>query len=109
MVVEIDSSNIIAVIAKQNKNKDRLSLNYGLIRRLAVELEKANSYILTTCDMVSIDAFRCAFKDYVIMDHSELIINEAMYVSNRIQRFLPPVDITNKLEEIYISVYEEDP
>ena len=108
MVVEIDSSNIIAVIAKQNEHKDRLSFNYGLVRRLAVELEKKNSYILTNCDMVSIDAFRCAFKDHVTMGHSELIINEVKYVSNRIQRYLPPVNITNQLEEIYISVYEED-
>lgn len=108
MVVEIDSSNIIAVIAKQNVHKERLSLNYGLIRRLASELERQNSYILTTCDMVSIDAFRCAFKEHVIMEHSELIINEVKFVSNRIQRFLPPVDITSKLEDIYTSIDEED-
>ena len=63
MILELDSSNIIAALIEQHHDNENHALQCKRVMALAMELEKQIPTLLTYCDMLSIDAFRCAFND----------------------------------------------
>lgn len=100
---EIDSSNIIAVLAKYKENVDKLELPYYRICQVAERLEMANPTLLATYDLVSIDAFRCSFTHYVVMEENRLVINNLGEIKWRLQKLLPSKEIT----EMIVSISKE--
>lgn len=97
---EIDSSNIIAVFAKYKESVDKLELPYCRIREVAERLEMANPTLLATYDLVSIDAFRCSFTHYVVMEENRLVINNLEEIKWRLQKLLPSREITDMIVSI---------
>lgn len=100
---EIDSSNIIAVLAKYKENGGKLELPYYRIREVAERLEMATPTLLATYDLVSIDAFRCSFTHYVIMEENRLVINNLEEIKWRLLKLLPSKEIT----EMIVSISKE--
>ena len=109
MILEIDSSNIIAVLVKNTSKNDQQILQYKRIRDLAKALERRIPTMLTYCDMLSIDAFRTAFQENVIMRENELLINRFSEIEYKIERLLPSNSIISLIEELNQSLNEENP
>lgn len=99
---EIDSSNIIAALVKENLNNN-ITLSYRQIREVANLLELNRPTLLTTCDLVSIDAFRCSFIHHVIMEEHQLVINDFKEIQGRLNKLLPSKEIT----EVIIKISKE--
>lgn len=97
---EIDSSNIIAALVEDKEDVDKLTLSYRRISEVAERLEMIKPTLLTTYDMMSIDAFRCSFAHYVIMEEHQLVINNFKEIQWRVQKLLPSNEITNIIVKI---------
>ncbi|HJH70398.1 MAG TPA: hypothetical protein OIM39_04790 [Bacteroidaceae bacterium] len=98
MQKEIDSSNIIAALVK-GKDADYITLSYNQIYDVAIHLESMIPTLLTTYDLLSIDAFRCSFNHNVIMEEHQLVINNFKEIKYRLNKLLPPEKITELIIE----------
>ena len=106
MIQELDSSEIIAFCVKQKRAKkspNTLSIPYEDIRVIGNKMEKAIPSLLVTSDMVSIDAFRCEFKNHVTMEKRALKIQDVNAISTRISRYLPPENILSTMKKVATS------
>ena len=99
---EIDSSNIIAVLANSENNigKDKCVIAYRCIRKIAEGLEERIPTLHATYDMISIDAFRCYLPNYVEMEENELIINNLKEIHYLLKNLEPSESITELINEI---------
>ena len=102
MYNEIDSSNIIAALAsdKNNAKKDEFIIPYTHIREIAKHLEDTIPTLLATYDMMSIDAFRCYFANYVEMEEKRLIIRNLQEISNKLEKLQPSEAVSKTIIEI---------
>lgn len=100
MIVELDSSNIIAVLLKQNSDKEQHTVRYKRIRDLAQELEKRIPTLLTYSDMMSIDAFKSAFYDDIVLEEHTIRINNYGKLKYRMNCFLPNKKVISLIEEL---------
>ncbi|GAB6976411.1 hypothetical protein JCM15124A_13180 [Prevotella falsenii] len=100
MYVEIDSTDIIAFLIKRSGFSNEFEIPFSLIHHLAKVIESENEDILTFCDSVSIDAFRCAFTSNVVVEHSTIKIYNARKIRTNVERLLPPQRIMDLLEDI---------
>lgn len=80
---------------------------FSKILHLAKAIESENEDILTFCDSVAIDAFRCAFASNVVIEHSTIKISNARNIRSNLERLLPPQRIMDLLEDIK-DKYEEN-
>ena len=100
MTYELDSSEIIAYLIKHQRAKDNLSISYNKIYELGKKMEILMPSLQVTCDMMSIDAFRCEFSSYVEMRGSELKIRHLHEIYGRILRYVPEPDLELKMNEL---------
>lgn len=100
---EIDSSNIIAALVKDEADKN-CTLSYLQIRKIANRLEELLPTLLTTYDLVSIDAFRCSFVHHVTMEKHQLVISNLQEIQGRLNKLLPSKEIT----EIIVNISKEN-
>ena len=107
MFVEIDSTDIIAFLIKKSDFCNDFEIPFSKILHLAKAIESENEDILTFCDSVSIDAFRCAFTSNVVIEHSTIKISNAHNIRSNLERLLPPQRIMDLLEDIK-DKYEEN-
>lgn len=103
MAYELDSSEIIAYFIKRQKATDSFSISYNKIYELGKKMEKLLPSLQVTCDMMSIDAFRCEFSSYVEMRRSELKIRHLQEIYGRIQRYVPEPDLESKMNELELK------
>ena len=106
MVVEIDSSNIIAVLLNQDNEKEQHIVRYKRIRDLAQELERRIPTLLTYSDMMSIDAFKCAFYDDIILEEHMLRVNNYKTLQSSMNCFFPNRKLISLIEELNKSLDE---
>lgn len=100
MYVEIDSTDIIAFLIKKSGFSNEFEIPFSRILHLAKVIESENEDILTFCDSISIDAFRCAFTSNVVVEHSTLKIYNIQKIRPNVERLLPPQRIMDLLEDI---------
>lgn len=100
MYVEIDSTDIIAFLIKKSGFSNEFEIPFSQILHLAKVIESENDDILTFCDSISIDAFRCAFTSNVVVEHSTIKIYNARSIRPNVERLLPPQRIMDLLEDI---------
>lgn len=100
MFVEIDSSDIIAFLINDSGFCDDFEIPFSRVLHLAKVIESENEDILTFCDSVSIDAFRCAFSSNVVIEHSTIRISNVQNIRPNIERLLPSQRIIDLLEDI---------
>lgn len=100
MFIELDSTDIIAFLIKENGFDDDFIIPFSRICHIAEVIESENKDILTFCDRVSIDAFRCAFSDNVKIEHSNITIYNIGAIRSNVERLLPPQRIIELLAEI---------
>ena len=89
MFVEIDSTDIIAYLIKKNDFNNDFEIPFSQILQLAKKIESENEDILTFCDSISMDAFRCAFTSNVVIEHSTIRIFNVHDISPDVERLLP--------------------
>lgn len=106
MIVELDSSNIIAVLLNQDSEKEYHLVKYKRIRDLALELEKRIPTLLTYSDMMSIDAFKSVFCDDIILEEYTLRVNNYNKLKNRLNCLLPNKKIIALIEELNTQLDE---
>ena len=104
---EIDSTNIIAAITNDIFELKTVSVKFENIRRVALELEKLKPTLLVSADMMSIDAFRCSFVNYVSFEQNFLVIKNFQDIQWRIQNLLPPKEITDFIHNFYKTIEDE--
>lgn len=100
MFVEIDSTDIIAFLIKESDFSNDFEIPFSKILHLAKTIEYENEDILTFCDSVSIDAFRCAFTSNVVIEHSTVKISNIRNIRSNLERLLPPQRIMDLLKDI---------
>ena len=100
MPIEIDSSEIIAYLACRPDSNDQLCLDYQEIWDIGYRMEKANSAIISECDLMSVDAFRCKFPDYVKMEQDNLLIDNIPDIYSQLENLQPAPDIIKLIDEI---------
>lgn len=100
MYVEIDSTDIIAFLITKSNFLNDFEIPFSRIYHLAKVIESENEDILTFCDRVSIDAFRCAFISNVTIEHSTIKICNVRNIRTNVERLLPPQRILDLLENI---------
>lgn len=103
MAYELDSAEIIAYFIKHQKAIDTFSISYNKIYDLGKRMEALMPSLQVTCDMMSIDAFRCEFSSYVEMRSSELKIRHLHEIYGRIQRYVPEPDLELKMNELELK------
>lgn len=101
MPIEIDSSDIIAYLACRDKDINKVTIQYDVIRHLGYQVEVIDSQVLATCDIISIDAFRCQFPEYVKMESTYLEISNISDISNLLRRIQPSDEVVQLLDNIY--------
>lgn len=101
MPIEIDSSDIIAYLACKDAKYNRITIQYDEIRYLGYQVEKISSHVLATCDIISIDAFRCQFPEYVKMEATYLEIDNISDILGLLHRLQPTDEVVQILEDIY--------
>lgn len=106
MIKELEASEIIAFCLKQKQQARTVELQYNTIRTIARRMEEKVPFLLVTYDMLSIDAFRCEFSKYVIMNEHTIRINRVHEIYSRIQRYLPDEMLELKLQEVEIELEE---
>ena len=100
MYLEIYSTDIITYVIKRIGLSNEFEIPFSLIHHLAKVIESENEDILTFCDSVSIDAFRCAFTSNVVVEHCTIKIYNARKIRTNVERLLPPQRIMDLLEDI---------
>lgn len=100
MYVEIDSTDIIAFLIIKSGFSNEFEIPFSRILHLAKVIESENEDILTFCDSISIDAFRCAFTSNVVVEHSTVKIYNVQKIRPNVERLLPPQRIMDLLEDI---------
>jgi hypothetical protein len=100
MYVEIDSTEIIAFLINKSNCSHKFEIPFSKIQKIAKVIESENQDILTFCDSISIDAFRCAFTSNVIVEDSTIIIEDIQIIRSNIERLLPSQRIIELLEKI---------
>lgn len=103
MAYELDSSEIIAYFIKQQKPIENFTISYHKIYELGKKMEALLPSLHVTCDMMSIDAFRCEFSSYVEMRSTELKIRHLHEIYSRIQRYVPEPDLESKMNELELQ------
>ena len=100
MYTEIDSTHIIAFFIKKSGFSNEFEIPFSQIHHLAKVIESENEDILTFCDSISIDAFRCAFTSNVVIEHSTIKICNVRKIRPNVERLLPSQRIMDLLEDI---------
>lgn len=108
MFLEIDSTEIIAYYASLNNKITNLSLPYQKITDICRKLEKHNRKVLACYDMISIDAFRCAFPKNVTLEKHQLVIKNINEIQSRLQRLEPSSEIKQMIVDIELEKDEKD-
>lgn len=108
MYTEVESSDIITFLLNQYQEKEMLKIPYHDIFEYANALEKRNEDVITFCDMMSIDAFRCELRPHVIMESNYLVINDISSIRNRVNRLLPRPEVMEKLTMIFENNNEKN-
>lgn len=103
MAHELESSEIIAYFVSQQKEKDEFLISYHKIYEIGKRLERSIPSLQVSCDMMSIDAFRCEFSNYVEMRRSDLKIKHLQEIYSRIQRYFPEADLVSKMKQLEIE------
>ena len=97
---ELDSSCIIAALIEYSDDIKEINLSYHHIREVACRLERLKPTLLVTCDMLSIDAFRCSFSQNVVMETNQLVISDFGMIRCQLKKMLPSKDITDIIQNI---------
>lgn len=100
MLKELDVFELIAFCVEQQKDSKEITIPYDRLFFLAREIEKLVPSLLVSCDMVGIDSFRCEFKEYVVMEKTQICIHHLNHIYHRIKRFLPSKDLISKMIKI---------
>lgn len=108
MAIEIDAPELIAYYAILHSDEDRIIISYDSIRKLSAKLEELYRNVLTYCDMVSIDSFRCAFPKHVKMNELELEIENFKSIQSRIERLMPSDEVIEMINQINIDKFNEE-
>lgn len=98
MIVEIESTEIIAYSLLKHVENDCLELSYSEIWKRAAILEENITSVRSECDMISIDAFRCRFPTHVIMNDHAIVVRNIREIESDIRRLLPNNEIIELLD-----------
>ena len=101
MPIELDSTEVIAYMVHKRANSNLYELKYKEIREICEYVEGIKSNVLTTFDLISIDAFRCSFPKNVVMMDESLVINNLLSVKKEIERLMPSEDIIDLIDQYY--------
>lgn len=66
---------------------------------MANKIEGFDNDFLVTSDYLSIDAFRCAFSQYVKASEEKIVIQNSLEIRKRIERMQPAKQILNYLDK----------
>lgn len=108
MILEIDSSNIIATLIEQHGENENHQLECRKIMYLAMELEKRIPTLLTYSDMLSIDAFRSAFNKNVELSQGTLLIERYSEIRYKVERLLPSNNLATLINDINSLLNEKN-
>lgn len=108
MFLEIDSTEIIAYYASLENKITELALPYQKITGICRKLEENNRKVLACYDMVSIDAFRCAFPKNVTLERHQLVIKNINEIQSRLQRLEPSNEIKQMIVDIELEKNEKN-
>lgn len=97
MIIEIESSEIIAYSLLRHVERDWLELPYCDIWKSATIIEQNYASVRSICDMISIDAFRCRFPLHVMMNDHALVVRNIAEIESEIRRLLPNSEIIELL------------
>ena len=99
MIKELDSSEIIAYCISTEKRTDDFVISYKKIQTIGRILEERVPSLLVTCDLMSIDAFRCEFCHNVEMKEKELKVHRLNEIYSRIHRYMPEPELASKMKK----------
>ena len=98
MIKVIGSSEIISFIIVNNNNEEsELVVPICKIRSYASSLEAIRTDLRVECDFFSIDAFRCVFKNDIVINDENIHIRNVNTLKAKVKRYLPSKDITELL------------
>ncbi len=103
MPIELDSTEVIAYMVHKNESCNSFELKYKEIRDICEYVENIKTNVLTTSDLISIDAFRCSFPNNVVMKEESLVIEDILSIKRKMERLMPRKDITDLIDK-YISL-----
>lgn len=98
MIIEIESTEIIAYSLLKHVENEFMELSYSDIWKRAAILEDNITSVRSECDMISIDAFRCRFPMHVTMNDHALEVRNIKEIESDIRRLLPNTEIIDLLD-----------
>lgn len=99
-MIEIDTAEIIAHIVVGHNNDGQIKFSMRKLKHIADRLEEESATIYTTCDMLSVDAFRCRYSSHITVKGDEICIKKDVTFTNKMHRYLPSGDVKEMLEKI---------
>lgn len=99
-MIEIDSAEIIAHIVVRHDEDGQIELSMRKLKHIADRLEKECATIYTTCDMLSVDAFRCRYSSQITVKGDEICIQKDVTFTQKMHRYLQSGDVKGLLEKI---------
>ena len=95
MITVIESSEIISYIILQAElSLGTMEVPYRRIKTYAKCIESKRADIRVECDYISIDAFRCRFKQNMKFENGTIYIHNMQTLRQEVRRYLPSADIT---------------
>lgn len=103
-MIELDSFNIIALeISLYATELETLELKFESIFTRVRQIESQFPNIEVSCDMMSLDAFRCEFEEYVVFTSSSIKLQNKNIRKRILERYLPEESVSNKLKPYMIA------
>lgn len=99
-MIEIDVSEIIAHMVVKETANGEITLSMRSLKRIADKLENERTTIYTTCDMLSVDAFRCRYSKQITVKGDSICIQKDVTFTKKMHRYLPSDDVKEILEKI---------
>ena len=95
MITVIESSEIISyIIVQAEMSLGIIEVPYKKIKTYARCIESKRSDIRVECDYMSIDAFRCRFKQNMRFENGTIYIHNIQALRFEVRRYLPSAEIT---------------
>lgn len=98
MIQVIESSEIISyIILNDNAGLRTTKVSFSKVRKYAKCLETQQADVRVECDSISIDAFRCMFKQVVTIRGNEIHISDVPALQKMVKN-MPSEKVTSLLK-----------
>lgn len=103
MIRIIESSEIISFIIVNEPvtvKTSTLKVPISKIRTYARNIESTRSDLRVECDLMSIDSFRCKFKQDISIKNGMVCVKNIPALKPQVKRYLPSADVVSILKHV---------